>query len=117
MSQNYKDSISPENYTEDIKNAIEDIKSKMENSLIEYSDNDIDVFQHGNSVYVLANPRLGIDPIFDELGEIKECVPLYNITLICNENRLSFEDGEIKFKLPKIRIIRPDLCIRIDYGS
>jgi hypothetical protein len=109
--------IEAQDYTDDIVKAIADIKNVMDNTLVEYSDKDIQVFQYGNIVYILANPQLGTEPVFDEVGRIKEMVPLRNITLIYPEDWLSFEGNKIKYKMPRLRIMRPELCARIVYES
>lgn len=110
MSQEYSDFIaqeeliSLEDYTKDIIDAIIDIKHRMDCISIKHSDDDIKVIRHDNSIYILANPQLGIEPVFEDDEFVGE-EPLYNITLM-----------HLKFNMtPRVRIIMPELCTRLDY--
>lgn len=111
--------ITPENYTPEIKTSIQKIKNRMHQTLVNFMDEDIKVFEYENSVYILANPILGEEPIFDNMGNFQEMIPMYNLTIIQDEDWLKTETDtdrhRLKFiiKIPRLRILRPDLCDRI----
>lgn len=109
--------IKSEDYTSEILAKIELIKNRMTNSLVEFTDDDIKVFRHNDSVYILGNPLLGEEPIFDSLGNFEKMVPMWNLTIIFDEDFVETkrtENGlQITVKIPRLRVLRPELCERI----
>lgn len=110
--------IPPEGYTPEIIARIERIKYRMRSTLVEFTENDIKVFRHSNFIYILANPILGEEPIFDDMGRLIEMIPLYNLTIKLDKDWLKTErvESALKFtaKIPRLRVMRPDLCDRIE---
>lgn len=121
--------IEPKNYTLEILGRIEVIKNRMRNTLIQFTDQDIIVVEYEGIIYILANPVLGEEPIFDEFGQFERMTPMHNITLIqdtdkpttknnwADSGRFLMTNDEIKYtftiKKPRLLILRPDLCDRI----
>lgn len=88
----------------------------MQNTLVEFTDKDIIVVENEKTIYILGNTILGTEPIYDDFGNIKEMVPMYNLTIICSDFLETKRDDNILTfitKIPKLRILRPDLCTRI----
>lgn len=106
-------------YTADVLKCIVELEYHMQLTCTPYKEEDIIVCENEDDLYVLANPVLGMEPIFDELGRLRECVSLRNLTLICAHDFIQFgpltEDGqiEVKIKMPALRVMRPDLCVRL----
>jgi hypothetical protein len=113
--------INPQDYTQDIKNIILEIKSRMKNTLVDFDEQDIKVFEHKDEIYILANPVLGEEPIYSELGNISEMTPMRNLTIIYDRDWLALNNTDMKLtvsiKNPRLRILRPDLCVKIAKGS
>lgn len=103
--------IDPADYTSQIEHIIAKLKHRMDSTLVEYSEDDILVVENDGTIYVLANPVVGREPLYDEFGRIQEWIPLRNITLVWMNDRLSFERNRLS--RPELRIIRPDLCTMI----
>ena len=102
--------INPQDYTQDIKNIILKIKSRMRNTLVDFDEQDIKVFEHKDEIYILANPILGEEPIYSELGNISEMTPMHNLTIIHDRDWLALNnmDGKltVSIKSPRLRILR-----------
>lgn len=109
--------IDPADYTPEIQACVSRLKHRMDVMLTGYEDGDVRAFQVGDEVYVLANPVLGEEPVYDEFGQVKELVPMRNLTLIYPQDRLSLEGGMLKVKLGRVRILRPELCMKIVGGE
>ena len=113
--------IEPDNYTPEIKTSITRIKNRMHHALIDFTDDDIKVFEHGDMYYILANPVLGEEPIYDNVGNFQEMTPMHNLTLIYDDDWLStrMDGNKLVFtsKIPRLRILRPDLCDRVTIKS
>lgn len=109
--------IEPENYTPEIRSSISKLKSRMKNTLVAFTEQDIKVFENEGMVYILANPIVGQEPLYDEMGNFLEMIPAYNLTVIYDKDWLKTErkDNQLIFttKVPRLRILRPDLCDRI----
>jgi hypothetical protein len=75
---------------------------KMTNT--QYTDDDIRVFDVSGVIFVLANPVLGDEAVFDADGDFEKMVPMHNLTVMPN--------GHVN--TPSLRILRPDLCMRIE---
>lgn len=108
--------LTSEEYTPEIQSHIYQIKNRMRNTLIEFTDKDIIVVENEGVIYILGNPVLGRDPVFDEFGNFKEFIDLYNITIIDNGPiRTELNNGKLTFfkPIPTLRILRPELCARI----
>lgn len=105
--------ISPEEYTSEIVNAIANIKSRMDDTLVKYDEDTIIVFENDGIIYVLGNPILGSQRIVDDEGNV-EVVPLYNLTVMYDSDWITYHQHKIKIKPPRLRIFRPDLCERIN---
>lgn len=110
--------INPIDHTPEMIRAIFEVKYRMDCALIDYEDEDVQVCDGGDAVYVLANPILDEEAIYDESGRIERYVPVRNITIIWPHNWLQIVprgDGlglDVKTNL-KVRILRTDLCIRL----
>lgn len=110
--------IQPEHYTPEILRCVERIKDRMDFTNTIFNDSDIKVFElDTGDIYILANPQLGYESIFDDFGNFIEMVPLYNLTELRDENWFDSKRIEdewiVNVKMPRIKIMRPDLCIRI----
>lgn len=110
--------IEPDNYTPEIRASILKIKSRMKNTLVSFTEQDIKVFENEGMAYILANPVLGQEPLYDEMGNFQEMIPMYNLTVIYDRDWIQTEvkDNQLIFtaKVPRLRILRPDLCDRIN---
>ena len=113
--------IGPRDYTPEIRRAIEKLEYRMAYTLTDYKPGDIAAFRDGDTVYVLANPVLGKEPIYDDFGQVIEYLSMHNITLIYYDGPPEVGSPEHDFKLsirlPRLRILRPDLCLRIENGE
>ena len=105
--------IESNEYTQQILEQIEIIKSRMRNTLTDFTDDQIAVFDVDGVFYILANPPLGEEPIFDRFGNFVKMVPMYNITIMNDKDWISFNQEGMSVKQPRLRILRPDLCARI----
>lgn len=109
--------IPPEEYTPEINAAIAEIRYRMDYTLTSYNEDTIVVFEHDGKIYVLGNPILGEELVINSDG-ILESVPLYNLTIQHDGNWINpgWENGKYKVtvKQPRLRILRPDLCKRIE---
>ena len=109
--------LKPEEYTFEILAHIQEIKNKMDSTLVEYSDSDILVFEYAESIYILANPIVRKEYIYDVCGKYVTTEKIYNITLIYEDGlKTRQQEDKLIFTmiLPRLRIIRPELCKRID---
>jgi hypothetical protein len=109
--------IEPINYTPQILGIVEILKDRMRSTLIEFTDDQIKAFDVDGILYILANPQLGEEVVLDKNGH-SEIVPMYNITLMHDRDwvRTKYTDrGKyvVEVKQPELRILRPDLCFRI----
>jgi hypothetical protein len=105
--------IAPCDYTPEIFAVIDELKSRMAWALIPYADEDILVLKYEGTIYVLANPVLGTEPIYNELGRVVDHVPLHNITLIYTEDWIKGDGKSLAVTIPRLRILKPELCLRI----
>lgn len=105
--------ITPCDYTPEIFTVIDEIKHRMDWMHIPYADDDILVLKHEETIYVLANPVLGTEPIYNELECIVDHVPLHNITLVYTEDWIKGDGKSLTITSPRLRILRPELCLRI----
>lgn len=109
--------IEPENYTPEIRSSILKLKSRMKNTLVTFTEQDIKVFENEGMAYILANPILGEEPLYDDMGNFQEMIPMYNLTVIYDKDWIQTErkDSQLIFtaKVPRLRVLRPDLCDRI----
>ena len=108
--------VEPADYTPEILASINKIKNRMRNTLVSFTDDDIKVFEYVGIIYILANPILGEEPIFDDFGQFEKMIPMHNITIIYKDwIQSEIVDDKLVFKgyRPRLRILRPDLCDRI----
>jgi len=98
-------------YTPQIEQVIAKLKHRMDSTLVKYSADDIMVIKDGDTIHILANPVVGEEPLYDELGDVKEWIPKRNITALWTDTWSSFEQN--RSSQPRLRILRPDLCMRI----
>lgn len=113
--------IEPSEYTTQILQLIEILKDRMRSTLVEFTDDQIKAFDVDGVLYILANPQLGEEAVFDE-NNCAELVPMYNITLMHDKDWIDTKwtgGGKyvVNVKQPKLRILRPDLCFRIKKGN
>lgn len=81
---------------------------------------DISAFGDGETVYVLGNPCVSEWDVLDDRGEpTGETIKEYNIrgeyapgTLL-----LGFDNGKASIPIPRIVVLRPDLCFRLRDGK
>jgi len=89
----------------------------MRETSTDFTDDQIKAFDNDGILYILANPLLGEEPIFDRGGNFLRMEPMYNITLMKDKNWVGTKWNDGKFvatvKLPELRVLRPDLCFRI----
>lgn len=103
----------------EIQACIADVKFRMDWARIPYEEGDILVLWHGDNVYILANPILGSEPIYDEFGRVVDHVPLHNITLLWQEDWLkshvNYDSDCVIFEIvcPRLRVLRPEFCVRL----
>lgn len=114
--------IDPSEYTPQTLEIIETLKHRMRNTLIEFTDDQIKIFDVDGILYILANPRLGEEPVFDKQENFLTMVPMYNLTIVHDGDWIRTEltdEGKhtVKIKQPRLRILRPDLCFRIKSGE
>lgn len=105
--------IPPVEYTLEIIEQIEIIKNRMRQTLVDFDDDTIKVFEYDNFVYILANPYLGTESVLDKYGNWQQ-IPLYNFTITKPKDWIDFKDGKFVVKIPDLRIMRPDLCARLE---
>lgn len=109
--------IDPRDYTLKTLGCIEQVKHRMDCTNVAFTDQDIKVFEYNGETYILSNPRLGCEPIYDDLGRIIRIVPLHNITMMQDRDWIKTSWIEDKWivdvKIPKLRIMRPELCVKI----
>lgn len=108
--------IEPDDYTSRIRQIMATLFHRMNLTLTEYSrTDDIIVIQDGNITYVLANPVLGREPLYNEFGKFEKWIPTRNITAIWSDDWKMHTPDQEKFTIrqPRTRVIRPDLCMKI----
>ena len=109
--------VAAKDYTPEIHACIADLGYKMDQTCIPYKEEDILVLRHGDDVYVLANPVLGSEPIYDESGRVVDHVPMRNLTLVWQEDWLRVDRASdcLLFEVicPRLRVLRPELCIKL----
>lgn len=108
--------IEPESYTPEILQSILSIKTRMTITSVRFTEDEIKVLEVDDTIYILANPVLGEETIIDE-NENPVRVPMRNITVIYDKDwvQSTVEGDKLVFrtKIPRLRILRPDLCERI----
>lgn len=109
--------IRPEDSTVEINDCVAKLRCRMAWTCTLYEEEDILVLAYGDDVYILANPVLGSEPIYDEFGRVIDRVPMRNITLIWQEDWLKGDASTLTVTLPRLRILRPDLCTRLNSGK
>ena len=109
--------VAAKDYTPEIHACIAALGYKMDQVRIPYKEEDILVLRHGDAVYVLANPILGSEPIYDEFDRVVDHVLLRNLTLIWQEDWLKSRVGSdcllFEVMCPRLRVLRPELCIKL----
>lgn len=110
--------IKPADYTPLIQGCIKRLEYRMEATLTDYEPNDFLAIRDGDVVFVLANPVLGEEPIYDDFGQVTELVPMRNFTLLYYdgppETGPPQQDFILKVRLPRLRVLRSDLCLKIE---
>lgn len=108
--------IELESYTPEILQSILNIKTRMTITSVCFTEDEIKVFEVGDTIYILANPILGEETIIDE-NDNPIRVPMRNLTVIYDKDWIqsSVEGDKLVFrtKIPRLRVLRPDLCERI----
>ena len=120
--------IEPADYTPEILASIARIKDRMRRTMVSFTDDDVRVFEYEGFIYILSNPVMGEEPLFDEFGQFEKMAPMHNLTLIYDKGepiiknnwygRYLITNNEVKYvftmEKPRLRILRPDLCDRIE---
>lgn len=108
-------------YTAEIRECINKLEYRMASTLTDYEPEDFLVVKSDDTYFVLANPVLGEEAIYDDFGRVKEYIPVQNITLIYYDDPPETETPEYEFclpiRLPRLRILRLDLCLKIEDGK
>lgn len=95
---------------------IERIKARLEYTCTPYNDDDFLVIENGGVIFVLCNPVLSEEAIYDEFGEVRDYVSLRNITVVYLngwKHNMPRDDFVLEIPMPTVRILRPDLCMKI----
>lgn len=112
--------IKPMDYTPEIRKCLTKLEARLFNTLIDYKSDDFLVLKSEDSIFVLANPVLGKEAIYDDFGKVVEYIPMRNITLVYYDHHCETEVHGHNFllpiSLPRLRVLRPDLCLKIENG-
>ena len=109
--------VETKDYTSEIHACVAELRYKMDQTCTPHKEEDILVLRMDDDVYILANPVLGSEPVYDEFDRAVDHIPLHNITLLWQEDWLkSRVDSDcLLFEVicPRLRVLRLELCIRL----
>lgn len=104
--------IRPVDYTLETQGCVEELAYRMANTLTDYEPSDFVVVKSDDVTFVLANPVLG-----EETMAEGEAVPMRNVTMVYYDGPPevgTLEHGvKLHIRLPRVRVLRPDLCLKI----
>jgi len=124
--------IKPEDFTIEIIETINVLKYRMRQTCAKFQESDIIVVEYDDVVFVLANPILGWDVVergcegclheWNIQGDERACnlcgetyLARHNITLVYwDKSRVDSASLEFAGTMPRLEILRPDLCFRIE---
>lgn len=108
--------IPRELWTPEILNAVLTILRRCQSTMTECKDDDIIVAQNEDDIFVLGNPVLRTHEMIDqETNEYIVELETRNITLeYCAGRGYKVNGGKASVPVPRVVILRPDLCIKLD---
>lgn len=100
-------------YTPEIQACIERLRDRMEHTRVDYRLDDVLVVRDGDVTFVLANPVLGEEVMGDG-----ETIPMRNVTMVYYDSPPEvWPSNWLRIRLPRMRVFRPDLCLKIVDGK